>query len=195
MIKTLYKFSICFPVFTLSGLYFYIQIKSKSSAPKLNIIFDLDETLIHTDKITNYYNSNNSNILKPESYEITSNRKIWIRPGVFYIIPILSKFNNLYLFTKATEHYTMDILTKTDLNKYFIDKKFRNDCKGTCKNIDKFKLISYSLLIDDKLSNKCEGQNIYHIPKFNYWTKSDVELCKLFGWIIWLNILNDFNKL
>lgn len=194
-IKSLFKFSIGFCMITMSGLYYYIHVKSKSTKSKLNIIFDLDETLIHTDKIKNYSNYNQSNILKPESYEITSNRKIWIRPGVFYIIPILSKFNNLYLFTKATKPYTMNILEKTNLDKYFIDKKFRDDCKGTCKNIDKFNLISYSLLVDDKITNQCEKQNFYHMPRFNYWTKYDIELIKLFGWIIWLNILNDFNKL
>jgi len=193
-IKTWQKICLGTPIITISGLYLYIQIKSKSK-PKLNIIFDLDETLIYTEKITNYSNSNYSNTLKPELYEITSNRKIWIRPGVYSIIPILAKFNNLYLFTKATEPYTFDILEKTDLNKFFVDKKFREDCKGTCKDINKFNLYGYSLLVDDKISNQCREQNLYHIPKFNCWTKYDIEIIKLFGWIIWLNILNDFDKL
>lgn len=194
-IKYLYKIGIYAPIITISGLYLYIVIKSKSNKPKLNIIFDLDETLIYTNKISKYNNSNNSNMLKPEKYEITSNKKIWIRPGVYPIIPILSKFNNLYLFTKATEPYALDILTKTELNKYFVNKKFREDCKGTCKNIEKFGFVGYSLLIDDKISNKCVNQYIYHIPKFNCWTKYDTELVKIFFWIIWLNILNDFKQL
>jgi hypothetical protein len=193
-IKTWYKICLGTPIITISGLYLYIQFKSKSK-PKLNIIFDLDETLIHTEKITNYSNSNNSNTLKPEPYEITSNRKIWIRPGLYTVIPILAKFNNLYLFTKATEPYTLDILEKTYLNKYFVDKKYREDCKGTCKDVNKFSLEGYSLLVDDKISNQCGKQNFYHIPKFNCWTKCDIEMFKLFGWIVWLNILNDFNKL
>lgn len=195
-IRIWHKICLGTPIITISGLYLYIQFKSKSkSKPKLNIIFDLDETLIHTEKITNCLNSNNSNTLKPKPYEITSNRKIWIRTGVFPIIPILAQFNNLYLFTKATEPYTLDILEKTDLNKYFLDKKFREDCKGTCKDVNKFNLEGYSLLVDDKISNQCGKQNFYHIPKFNCWTKYDVEIFKLFGWIVWLNISNDFNKL
>lgn len=197
-IRTLGKICLGTPIITISGLYLYIQFKSKSkskSKQKLNIIFDLDETLIHTEKITNYSNSNNSNILKPEPHEIISNRKIWIRPGVYPIIPILAKFNNLYLFTKATKPYTLDILEKTDLNEYFVDKKFREDCRGTCKDINKFNLEGYSLLVDDKISNQCEKQNFYHIPKFNCWTKYDIEMFKLFGWIVWLNILNDFDGL
>ena len=195
-IRTWSKIYLGMPMITISGLYLYIQFKSKSKfKPKLNIIFDLDETLIHTEKIINYSNSNNSNKSKPEPYEITSNRKIWIRPGVYTVIPILGKFNNLYLFTKATEPYTLDILEKTYLDKYFVDKKFREDCKGTCKDVDKFSLEGYPLLVDDKISNQCEKQNFYHIPKFNFWTKYDIEIFKLFGWIVWLNILNDFNKL
>lgn len=197
-IRTLGKICLGTPIITISGLYLYIQFKSKyksESKKKLNIIFDLDETLIHTEKITNYSNSNNSNTLKPEPHEIISNRKIWIRPGVFPIIPILAKFNNLYLFTKATKPYTLDILEKTDLNEYFVDKKFREDCRGTCKDVNKFNLEGYSLLVDDKISNQCEKQNFYHIPKFNCWTKYDIEMFKLFGWIVWLNILNDFDEL
>ena len=48
-----------------------------------------------------------------------------------------------------------------------MDKKFCEDCKGTCKDINKFSLKGYSLLVDDKISNQCEKQNFYHIPKFN----------------------------
>ena len=190
-IKTLGK--ICFgtQIITISGLYLYIKTKSESDKPKLNIIFDLDETLIYTQKISNYLDSNNSNMLKPEPYEITLDRKIWIRPGIFPIIPILAKFNNLYLFTKATKPYTQDIMEKTKLNQYFINKKYREDCKGISKDIEKFNLKGYSLLVDDKITNKHDSQNIYHIPKFNSWTKYDTEIFKLFGWIIWLNILND----
>lgn len=197
-IRTLGKICLGTPIITISGLYLYIQFKSKSkskSKQKLNIVFDLDETLIHTEKITNYSNSNNSNTLKPEPHEIISNRKIWIRPGVYPIIPILAKFNNLYLFTKATKPYTLDILEKTDLIEYFVDKKFREDCRGVCKDVNKFNLEGYSLLVDDKISNQCEKQNFYHIPKFNCWTKYDIEMFKLFGWIVWLNILNDFDGL
>lgn len=200
--KILYKIFISIPIVTISSLYTYIEIKSKSNKleSRLNIIFDLDETLIYTDKINNYNNYNNKNLLEPESFDILSNRKIWIRPWIYPIIPILSKFNNLYLFTKATEPYTIDILYKTNLDKYFIEKKFRNDCKNTCKDINKFisiknsdKIIN-SLLVDDKISNKCENQSFYHIPKFNYFIKYDYELVKLFTYIIWLNIITDIKS-
>lgn len=198
-INKLLKICIFAPTINTFGLYCYIEAKSNSekflNSQKLNIVFDLDETLIHTDKITNYSNSNKSNMLVPEHYIINTNRKIWIRQGVNTLLPILARFNNLYLFTKATEPYTLDILNQTKLNKYFKDKKFRPDCKDTCKDLNKFGIDGYALLIDDKKSNQCGGQNFYHVPKFNSWTKYDFEFIKLFGWIIWLNILNDLNQL
>ena len=49
-----------------------------------------------------------------------------------------------------------------------------------------------SILIDDKLSNRCGKQNFYHIPRFNCYVKYDYEFFKLFGYILWLNIKNDF---
>jgi hypothetical protein len=188
---------------TTFGLFCYIYVKSNSnSKSKLNIIFDLDETLIYSDLISNYDNTNKSNISKPESYEIVNRRKIWIRPYTFSIIPILSRFNNLYLFTKATQPYAEDILTKTNLDRYFVEKKFRFDCKNNCKNncksIEIFPQLlndkKNTILVDDKFSNKCEGEKFYHIPRFNCFVKNDIEMLKLFLYILWFNIKNDFMK-
>lgn len=196
IIKNIFYISIGTGISSSLTLYSYIDYKSKQDmGTKLNIIFDLDETIIHTDKIINYNNMNKKNILIPEPLEIMGQRKIWIRPFVYNVIPILSKFNNLFLFTKATEPYTNDILIKTNLNQYFIDKKYRDDCKDMCKNFKKFNLsnmkASNTLLVDDKLSNKCEGQNFYHIQKFNYFQKNDIQMIKLFLHILWLNIKKD----
>lgn len=186
----------------LFGTYCYIKIK-KNSSNKLNIIFDLDETIIHTDKKNNFDNYNHSNILKEDIDEVVQMdglkqtiRKIWIRPFVKIFIPIISEFNNIYLFTKATKPYADLILEKCNLNKYFIDKKYRDDCKGCCKDLSKFNInLEKSILIDDKLSNNCPGQKIYHIPRFNYYVKNDFEIIKLFGFILWINIKHDFNTI
>jgi len=181
---------VCGNIFSICG---YIGYKGYSTK-KLNIVFDLDETIIHTDKKDNVSNYNGSNISKQDLIEI-SDRNIWIRPYVKMLLPVLSKFNNIYLFTKATKPYTDEILEKIKLDKYFKEKKYRDDCKGKgiCKDLTKFKLdVNKSILIDDKLSNKCAEQNFYHIPRFNYYVKNDFEFVKLFGYILWLNISNDF---
>lgn len=207
----------------------YIQYK-KNSSSKLNIVLDLDETIIHTDKKNNYNNFNKVNILKPYLVDLTykssstfntntnintntntnintntntninlnanndtiTTRVVWIRPGVNLLLPLIAQFNNVYLFTKAKKTYTDEILLKTDLNKYFIEKKYRDECVGTCKDLEKFNIkIDKSILIDDKLSNRCDGQNFYHIPRFNCYTTYDYKFFKLFGYIVWLNILDD----
>lgn len=180
----------------IASIYYYIQYKKKSSE-KLNIIFDLDETIIHSDKINNVENYNNSNIINTNQITIQStNRIVWIRPFVKTLLPIISEFNNLYLFTKATKPYADIVLEKSNLDKYFKLKKYRDECTGTCKDITKFDLpLENSFLIDDKLINKCQGQNFYHIPRFNYYVKNDLEFFKLFGWIIWINIQRDLKKI
>ncbi len=176
----------------------YVLLKKKSSN-KINIIFDLDETIIHTDKTHNVDNYNNSNLINPNINEVSNidgiKRKIWIRPFVKTIIPILSEFNNLYLFTKGTKTYADLVLEKCKLDKYFIIKKYRDDCNGICKDLTKFNIdLDKTTLIDDKLSNKCIGQQFYHIPRFNYYVKRDYEIIKLFMFVLWLNIKNDFNE-
>ena len=72
-------------------IYSYIQYK-KNSLSKLNIIFDLDETIIHTEKKHNYDNYNKTNISKPDinSLIISSNTYIiWIRPFVKILLPLI----------------------------------------------------------------------------------------------------------
>ncbi len=177
----------------VGSIYSYITIKSNKSN-KFNLVFDLDETLIHTEKISNYSEYNKSNLLKPEPSEIT-NRYIWTRPFVSSILPILSKFNNIYLFTKATKPYTDEILSKTNLDQYIKEKKYREDCKNTCKDLNKFLInLDSSLLIDDKISNSCDGQKFYHIPRFNLYVQKDYEFVKLFYYVLWLNIKNDLTN-
>lgn len=183
--------------FVGTTLYLYIETKKKKSN-KLNIIFDLDETILHTEKI-NLTNTNN-NYIKPDFTNV-SNRNIWIRPGVNLLLPHLSKFNNVYLYTRATKSYTDNILEYTKLNKYFLDKKYRTDCKkNNCKNITDFGIsldISKSYLIDDKIYNQCDGQNLYNIKpfypvkSFSFDINSDTEFFKLYFYVIWLNISND----
>jgi TFIIF-interacting CTD phosphatase-like protein len=201
LLKKITKNILIFVGANIIGIYCYIEYK-KNSSSKLNIVLDLDETIIHTDKSHNLDNFNKSNILEPNIIGLTilsssninssSNRIVWIRPGVKLLLPLVAQFNNIYLFTKATKPYTDEILLQTNLDKYFKDKKYRDECVGTCKDLKKFNLnINKTILIDDKLSNRCSGQNFYHIPRFNYWVKNDWEFFKLFGYIIWLNIKND----
>lgn len=187
--------------FIMSNLYLYIENKKKSSSSnKLNIIFDLDETLIHT--INTKKNLIPSNYIEPDFSNI-SNRYIWIRPGVKLLLEHIGQFNNIYLYTRATESYTNNILNQIELNHCFLNKKYRNDCKkNNCKNILDFtQNISNSYLIDDKNFNQCKGQKLYKIKpfypiKFYFLNITlDIEFFKLYLCLIWLNISNDLLNL
>ena len=197
MLKTIGKTITFITTTNIIGLCMYVRYKSKSSK-KLNIVLDLDETIIHSDKITNTQNYNNKNITKPDIKQIqisTSERQIWIRPFVKILLPILAQFNNLYLFTKATQPYADSVLEKTKLDKYFKERKYRDSCEKTCKDLAKFNLDTSSfILVDDKLSNKCGEQNFYHIPRFNCYVHYDYEFIKVFGYILWLNIKRDIES-
>ena len=205
MLKAMGKTFTIITTTNIIGLYVYIRYKSKSSN-KLNIVLDLDETIIHSDKVANTLNYNDKNIIKPDIKRIqisTSERQIWIRPFVKTLLPVLAQFNNLYLFTKATKPYADTILEETKLDKYFKERKYRDSCEKTCKDLNKFmnnieKLnfnTSLWVLVDDKLSNKCGQQNFYHIPRFNCYVHYDYEFVKVFGYILWLNIKNDIGML
>lgn len=219
-LKRTFKIIGLFGFTNMLGLYFYVEYK-KYSKNKLNIVFDLDETIIHTDKYDNLKNYNNKNIKNHDTYLLkneltlsTSNqtenlnnnknivlndniyRIVWVRPFVKFLLPIIADYNNLFLFTKATKQYADLILEKTELDKYFVDKKYRNDCYRTCKDLSIFtSQINKIILFDDKISNQCLGQNFYHIPRFNYYVKNDFEFVKVFFYVLWLNILNDFDEI
>lgn len=196
MIKFIKKISF-FTSINVGSIYLYIQYKSKSKS-KINIIFDLDETIIHTETKNRYNDYNKKNISKPniniETILLETNREriIWIRPFVKLLLPIICKYNNIYLFTKAQKKYTDMVLEKTELDRYFKEKKYRDECNNTCKDLSKFNIdLEKSILIDDKLSNRCDTQNFYHIPRYNCYVKNDFEFINIFFYVLWLNIKYD----
>ncbi len=130
--------------FSTSSFWFgFIKIKN---AKKLNVIFDLDNTLIMSLEKRKYVNIIHSH--KPDLF--LENRVVWIRPWVRPVIYILDKFTNLYLFTRAEQAYADDILNLSGLNKYFISCKYKPDCLED-KNVGKFSS-SYKKII--KLHSK-----------------------------------------
>jgi hypothetical protein len=121
----------------------FIRIKSSK---KLNVIFDLDNTLIMSLEKKKYTNIVHSH--KPDL--ILENRVVWIRPWVRPVIFVLDKFTNLYLFTRAEKRYADEILKMSGLVHYFKTCKYKPDCLID-KNVGKFST-SYNKII--KLYNK-----------------------------------------
>jgi hypothetical protein len=120
-------------------------IRIKKTKP-LNIVFDLDNTLIMSLDKKRYEHMRISHI--PHIQMIT--RVVWIRPWVKPVLYILSKFTKLYLFTRADKIYTDLILEQAKIDSYFIDKKYKSDCEYNLhKDIGQFspsykKLLGYS---------------------------------------------------
>ena len=83
--------------------------------------------------------------------------------------------------TRSTSDYADQILEKSKLNKFITDRKYRSDCEEyECKNIEMFGLFkSNTVLIDNDISNKCEGQNFYHIPMYTWQKSNDIEMIKV----------------
>lgn len=122
---------------------------------------------------------------------------VWLRPFCVSSLIFLSKFNNVYLFTKASEKYTEKICNKTNINKYFISKNFAKCSNSVCKDLNliypnvKNEMI---LLIDDNKINNCNNQNIYHISNYTFYKKYDIELLLVCFHILKINMLNDIKQ-
>ena len=117
----------------------YLKIKS---IKRLNIIFDLDNTLIMSLDRKKYITMKHSH--KPNIYMV--GRVVWLRPWSRQVIYILSKISNLYLFTKAEQTYADSILEEVGITHYFKICKYKQDCLIN-KDIGKFSS-SYKKLID-----------------------------------------------
>ncbi len=174
----------------------YIAHKSDQSAEsKLNIVFDMDETLLHTKKQSYWSDHNNSNAATPDFPANEGGRNIWLRPFVPALLPVLAKFNNIYIFTRGAQPYADAVLDTSGLDKYIVAKKYSEECRGLKKDVRLFNLDpAKSMLVDDKLSNAEPGQNLYHIPKYLPYLTGDIEFLKLFFHVLKWNIEEDLKK-
>ncbi len=127
----------------------YLKIKS---AKRLNIVFDLDNTLIMSLEKTKY-----SRIVHSHKPDLDlKHRVVWIRPWAYQVLWLLNKFTNLYLFTRAEQGYADEILSKSGLGKFFKTCKYKPDCLID-KNVIKFSPL-YSKILKlhvDKSKTSC----------------------------------------
>lgn len=144
-------------------------------AKKLNVIFDLDNTLIMSLEKTKY-----SKIVHPHKPDLDlKHRVVWIRPWVRQVLWLLSNFTNLYLFTRAEQGYADEILEKSGLAKFFKTRKYKPDSLVD-KNIGKFSP-SYNKIIKlhAKITlTKCPDEksiSIALIDKYGYKLRSFIK--------------------
>lgn len=161
----------------LCGSKLYLE-SQKPKSEKINIVFDLDETLVVTKYKKKHERTNSIN--KPKPLLSSNNYYIWIRPYVHTTLYVLSQFANLHLFTRGTQDYADDVCKLTGIDHYFDSKLYREHCEKHGKDLLKISHnLTKSVLVDNLLTNKLDGQNFYHIPDYEASNKLDTEMLKL----------------
>ena len=174
--KTFSFLSIC--MFSYTGITLHALYK-KPESDKLNIVFDLDETLITSKKKSKMEKSNLEN-KGPFIVTNDNNYYVWPRPFVVPVVHYLSYFANVYVFTRATKDYTDDICQKVGIDKYIKGYFYRDQCDKKGKNLTKINVdINKSILIDNLSHNKFDDQHFYHIPEYEPSNLFDIELLKV----------------
>lgn len=155
------------------------QLKKKN----MNLVFDLDNTLISSEKNTSYMQHNTMNYKDP--HLTLPHYMVWKRPYSEVTLYILSKFYNIHIYTAATEEYALDILEgcypSLEYNSLYSRKEWHEANKVKDMKIFNSDPSNY-LLIDDKLSNHVEGQSFYHIPPYYHYNNInsyDYEMLRL----------------
>jgi TFIIF-interacting CTD phosphatase-like protein len=197
----------------------FLYFNNIDKKDRINLVFDLDETLINSkkSKIIQRYNMSGSQkhdhvcICVSENKEIDELTKetistqhsyfVWKRPFVNPVFFILSKYNNLYLLTRGSNKYATNICDGIDISDYFIEKKFRDDINSyNEKNNSKGKSLAIfdnididnSILIDDLNSNHVDNQRFIHITPYSFCKCFDFELVKLLFNVSFQNIKHIF---
>jgi TFIIF-interacting CTD phosphatase-like protein len=159
---------------------------------KLNLILDLDETLIHAiyadkseennmllNRCTFMFSYDNSLEINSNTIE-TKKYYVFFRPYIVYFLRKLSKYYNIILYTNATKYYTHIIInyinqildSPTDIFTYIF---YRPNDNSLIKSLERVETIfpslniSNSIIIDDT-KETWDGRYhniLYHIPKFN----------------------------
>lgn len=127
-------------VTSLNNSYSYDYIKyrsilrstSSSTSSPLNLIFDLDNTLIYSSTQPFSLSDFAITLNDTENYEVIYILK---RPHLDDFLSYLTRFSTLYLYTTATREYTKQILNNIDpLGTYFKKVFCREDCTNDGNN-------------------------------------------------------------
>jgi len=110
---------------------------SRQSLPRLAVVLDLDETLVHTTDISGQYSSaqHGSPALRsaqPESFVVTVNGETLLvrkRPGVDEFLAQAAALFDLYVYTAGEEDYAAEVLSKLDPSgRIFRSHFYRSSC-------------------------------------------------------------------
>lgn len=193
---------ICFTtIISLTGICGFILYKSTViDEKKFNLVFDIDHTIIHSKNEESIENIN-KNIIKTPNYSFVLNNTkylIWRRPFAKFILRQLSMYNNIYIYTAATQEYAEIILSNLFNNIKFKKNLYRNSSLYG-KNLDKLNLDnSMTILFDDNKSNHVNKKNMFfHVYPYFFFNAFDVEMLNIYVYALLINIFgfNFTNKL
>jgi hypothetical protein len=161
---------IVLPLIGIARKYF----KKNKNIKKLNLIFDLDNTLIISMEINKYNNMNISH--KPEitylkSSSTSNTRVVWIRPMLRFVLYLLNKITNIYLYTRSEKRYAKCVLKNLKIDHYFINCKYKEDCYYT-KDIRIFYPKIEKIFELEKYINKLN--RLYYIDNLSEETKNKI---------------------
>lgn len=155
-----------------------------STKPKINLVLDLDETLIHSKPTEK--NTQNFKPFKSADFPI-ADYNVWKRPYTNVFFTVMKPFCNFYLYTSADKEYADEIITKAGWNNHFSKRRYFDTTYDTngCKDVGVFNLWSShkTILVDDRDFNDChtlsKNYRFIHIPPYKLYNSADKELLKL----------------
>lgn len=181
--KKLYKaISKSVIVGSLGSYVYWYHLTRKSE--KINLVFDLDHTLIRSKSSEQL---EYLNIKKPAFYIMNNEYCVWTRP-YYRILNWLNKITNLHLFTAATQDYADEIVDNM-YDDIFKTRLYRESCP---EYKDLSLIHDNSILVDDKSYNQYNNQKFYHIKQYDINNHYDIELLKLFIYVLKIYMRQDY---
>lgn len=155
--------------YTLNKIYPLLSNK------KLNVILDIDKTLLET----KFDNINTVHKYAPHFYFEIKYKKVgvWLRPNVHVFLQKISNFANIYYYTAGVKEVQEIVLTYCDLMKYCKNAFYRNSCfiYGS-KYVKCLRSLNFdpdnTVLIDDNPDHLI--LNNYNTILINSWNYSEI---------------------
>lgn len=177
---------------------YYYHVSQRESKDKLTIVWDLDQTLMNSHRLSTYGNFNNRNVSDPHHTirDESTGYHIWYRPFASVVLAFLSPLFNMHVFTAATKEYADPVLEK--LPDVFQIRLYRESWDNVGKDVLKItkhyppgSKATIAVLVDDQLKNNVAGQQLYHMPVYTKYSKFDTEMLRFAAWAVWWNVKND----
>lgn len=182
------------------SIFAYIYKIFVKPVQKYTLVFDLDCTLIYIAQLNTYSENNIRSFRTPDGIIVLKKNgkgiddckyekyAVFKRPFSHIVLKIISRWNNLCIFTASTKSYADKIIDTYYPDIHFSQRNYRDKCEnGKDLNLINGTDSSIKILIDDKKYNNKKNQKFYHISPYTMYTNYDYQMIKLCIDILWLN--------